>query len=217
MKIEKKKEVFKMRKEGYSLGEISTQFGISKSTAFLWTKGIVFSNKGAIRMETNKKLSRNKGHEILRQRKKGRLIKAEEEAEKVILEARDDKFLKIAVLSMIYQCEGAKDTRTLCFANSDPDMIKLFLKLFRTSFVIDKEKLRALVHIHDYHNEQETKVFWSSVTEIPLDKFYKSFQKPSKHLYKNYGYRGCIHIYYHDAHVLRVILAFAKKLMNLYI
>lgn len=72
-------------------------------------------------------------------------------------------------------------------------------------------------HIHDYHNEKEMKDFWSFVTSLPQIQFNKSFIKKSNHVYKKDGYKGCLHIYYHDAYVARVLSSFAKKLTSLYI
>ena len=45
--------------------------------------------------------------------------------------------------------------------NSDPMMIAVFMNQLRSSFDLDENKLRALVHIHDYNNDNEIKEFWS--------------------------------------------------------
>ncbi len=217
MKILEREEALKLRKEGHSLGEISKKLGVSKSTASLWTKDVELTLNGKLRVEERRKLNMDKGHNILRQMKLERLLKAEKAAEKIISKIKDTPDINICILSMIYQCEGVKDGRTVCFVNSDPTMVKVFIRLLRKSFTIDENKLRALVHLHDYHNEIKMINFWSDITDIPGDRFYKSFKKQSNHLYKKENYMGCIHIYYHDAHVTRVILAVAKNLMKLYI
>lgn len=217
VKLQQKQKALELRKSGYSLKEIAEDLGISKSTASLWTKNIKTSSAGIARIKFNQDSARAKSGATLHHRKIKRLAKAEKEAEKMLAELSGESAIKYAILAMMYRCEGVKNDRSICFANSDPVMITLFLKLFRESFTIKEEKLKALVHIHDYHNDEEVKRFWSSKTKIPLDRFYKSFRKPSSHLYKKPDYQGCIHIYYHDTHLTRIILAFAKKLMNLYI
>lgn len=73
------------------------------------------------------------------------------------------------------------------------------------------------VHLHDYHDEKEMCDFWSSITQIPLVQFHKSYNKKSNHICKKEGYKGCVRIVYYDAHITRVLLAFAKRLMKLYI
>lgn len=56
-------------------------------------------------------------------------------------------------------------------------MIDTFLRLFRNSYQLNEKKLRALIHLHEYHNEEEMRIFWSKVTGIPLDQFSKSYMK----------------------------------------
>ena len=217
MKTAFKTEARVLRRRGHSLGELSRRLGISKSTASLWTSDVIPSPFGIDQIQRKREESRAKGHAVLHEMKIGRLAKAEAEADELINGLNRDKILDLAILSMIYQCEGLKSNQDVRFANSDPNLIKLFLSAFRSSFKLNEKKFRLCIHIHDYQNDAETKKFWSEVTDIPLTQFMKSFAKPSKHLFKKEGYRGCAHVYYHDAHLARVILAFAKKLINLYI
>lgn len=58
--------------------------------------------------------------------------------------------------AVLFWAEGSKNG-TIKFTNSDPKMISVFLKLFRATFEIDEKKLRAIVHIHEYHNDSEIK------------------------------------------------------------
>ncbi len=147
----------------------------------------------------------------------GRLAAAESEAGILIAGLARNKVIDLAILSMIYQCEGSKDNRSLRFTNSDPDLVRLFLVTLRSGFDIDEKRLRMRVHMHDYHNEQDILDFWSGVAHIPREQFYKSFRKSSDHRYKKYGYKGCVHVSYYDSKISRAVSAFAKKLINLYI
>jgi len=125
--------------------------------------------------------------------------------------------MSLVILSMIYECEGSKDRSGIRFTNSDPDVIKLFLKTLRSVFLIQEHRLKVRVHIHDYQDDTEIKRFWSDMTEIPLSQFYSSFQKPSNHIYKKEGYKGCVNIAYYDSYLGNVLRLFAKKLIKLYI
>ncbi len=206
-----------LRRRGYSLRQLSDKFGISKSTASLWTNDVELSQVGIDRVNANKKLHRAMAHRVLHERKLNRLAKADVAAGKLFAEVNISKSLGLAILAALYQCEGSKDDLSIRFTNSDPAIIKLFLKTLRSSFEIDEKQLHARVHIHDYHDEAEISEFWSTVSGIPLSQFYKPFRKKSEHKFKKEGYKGCIHISYYDSHLARTLMSFAKKLNSLYI
>ena len=95
-------------------------------------------------------------------------------------------------------------------------MIGSFIKLFRLSFVLDERKLRALIHIHEYHNEVKIKNYWSHLTTIPLIQFSKSYLKPHTGKVIRSGYKGTIRIRYYDYTIASELKAiynmFAKQL-----
>lgn len=77
-------------------------------------------------------------------------------------------------------------------------MVKMFVKLLRLSFPIDEKKLRAMVQIHEYHNDNAIKNFWSKVTTIPLSQFSRSYLKPHTKKRIRQGYKGSVRIRYYD-------------------
>ena len=217
MKTEKKKKSLELRKLGYSLGEIAEKLSVSKSTVSLWTKKVVVSGEGVIKIKERSRLANIKSSEVLHNRKLDRLDLVEKESESLINRIKLNKDLALVALSIMYWCEGTKADSSVRFTNSDPELVRMFMKSFRQSFDIDEAKIRICVHLHDYHNEEEICNFWSEITKIPRSQFNKSYQKNSNHLFKKEGYKGCVRVSYHDAHISRVILSFAKKLIRLYI
>lgn len=217
MKTEEKKKSLELRKLGYSLGEIAEKLGVSKSTASLWTKKVVVSGEGAIKIKERSRLANIKSSKVLHNRKLDRLDLVEKESESLINRIKLDKDFALVALSIMYWCEGSKDDSSVRFTNSDPELVRMFMRTFRKSFSVNESKIRICVHLHDYHNKEEICDFWSRITRVPRSQFNKPHQKKSNHLFKKEGYKGCIRINYHDAHISRVILSFAKKLMRLYI
>jgi hypothetical protein len=212
-----KTDVCVLRRRGYSLRQLSDMYGISKSTASLWTKNIELSQVGVDRVNANRKLNREIGHAVLHNKMLTRLARADTEASVLLESMAVNRSLNLAVLSILYQCEGAKESKSIRFTNSDPELIKLFLSTLRSSFSIDESKLHVCIHLHDYHNESEISKFWSIATSIPVVQFYKPFRKISNHAFKKEGYKGCVRIIYHDSHIARVLLSFAKRFNSLYI
>lgn len=103
--------------------------------------------------------------------------------------------------ALIWWCEGNKNETFVRFTNSDPTLIHIFLYTLRKGFHLDEGKFRALVHIHKYHNDERQKLYWSSITKIPLSQFYNSYKKSSTGKRKHIGYQGCIAISYYDSKI----------------
>ena len=82
-------------------------------------------------------------------------------------------------LALMYWCEGTKTAdNMLKFANSDPALIKFFMDMLKKGFKIDLQKTKALIHLHDYHNESRQISFWAKIIGIPKSQFHKSYIKP---------------------------------------
>ena len=58
----------------------------------------------------------------------------------------------------------------------------------RFSFKLDERKFRAMLHLHDYHNEKKI---------IPISQFSKSYKKPHTGKRKREGYPGSTRIRYY--------------------
>jgi len=212
-----KEKALILRQNGRSLGEIAKALNISKSTASLWTSDVKINEEGLERIQKQKKLSQDKGHQIQHEKKLMRLKAAEDEAQILLEKAKNDKNKELIALAIMYWCEGNKNDVKIGFTNSDPNLVRTFLVMLQSNFKIDKTRIKICLHLHDYHNEQEMLGFWSFATGIPLNQFNKTFKKPSLHKYSSKDYKGCAQITYGDSHVARVLLSFAKSFIKLYI
>jgi hypothetical protein len=197
--MDKKQKAFRSRYFGYSIPEISEKLKISKSTASLWLREAPISLSGQKRL-LQKRLSARKKSIATRKTQKQKL---EMEIENNVLKALDkihfDKEIFRILCAVLYWAEGEKTSLSLVsFTNSDPQTVSLFLKLLRQSFVVDNRKFRALVHIHEYHNDSQVRKFWSRITGIPLNQFFRSYKKPHTGKRIKKEYRGTISVRYYD-------------------
>lgn len=206
-----------MRANGFSLKQISSKLNISKSTASLWTSKVIISKEGKQKILIHQISARKKG--LLTINKRRKLIKTaiRKKVETYTNEIKVTPEIGKLLVSLFIWTEGQKwDLNTVGFTNSDPLMISTFLRLFRRFFILDESKLRALVHIHEYHNNKQTIKFWSELTKIPTTQFSKSYLKPHTSKRKKANYRGCIRINYYDykvAHELAYLYnTFAKNI-----
>jgi len=206
-----KKRAIALRKRGYSLNEVSEKLKIAKSTASLWLRDISLDEKAKIRLKERGLWGRYKTS--IRWKKK------REEKEKVFHREALNLLKKTGTLNkhfkiycaLLFWCEGGKTMGCgLRFTNSNPLLIKTFLTLLRKSFEFDEKKLRLKLHLHEYHNENNRKKYWSQISGIPQDQFLKIFWKAhtGKRIKKDYP--GCATIYYYDSDLARRLVAIYK-------
>jgi hypothetical protein len=92
---------------------------------------------------------------------------------------RNQDIAKIA-LAMLYLGDGAKwkSHRGLQFGSTDPDIIKIYLRLLKRCYGIEKEKLRARISYRSDQNIEKLTNFWSRITGISKNHFYKTKPDP---------------------------------------
>jgi len=187
-----------LRKDGYSFGEIAKKLHIAKSTAHLWVNKVELNEKALRELSKKRVYARLKALKVMKNIRESKRNKIKEQAIESTNKIKLNKDIKKLLCSFLYWGEGSKNTNALIFTNSDPIMIKAYLNLLRSSFILNENKFRGLVHIHEYHNENEIKNYWSKITRIPLNQFSKSYLKP--HTGKNIRekYKGTISVSYYD-------------------
>ncbi|PIR45221.1 MAG: hypothetical protein COV10_00545 [Candidatus Vogelbacteria bacterium CG10_big_fil_rev_8_21_14_0_10_51_16] len=119
--------------------------------------------------------------------------------------------LKVAGV-MLYWGEGAKGHGSVRFANSDPDMIRLFLRFLREICGVDEKRITAIVHYYPDHNLHFLQDFWSKRTGIPLVRFYKPHMHTGRTgSYKTKSRHGTLAVNYCDKKLLGQILEWIQE------
>ena len=211
-----------LRNKGFSLKEISLELKIPKNTIQVWVRHIELTEDQKRRLKDKEKMGgyigRPRANEVLR-------IKIEKWKASIRrrvsylkeLPYEDEKIGKIAC-GLIYMCEGGKypSSRQFSFGNSDPEMIKSFLKLLRRWFNIDESKFRCRV-MHRYdQNGEDLNDFWSKLTKIPRVQFYRSYadkrtiNKPTK----KEGYKGVCAVMYFDTNLQFELQAIGEAVLK---
>lgn len=108
----------------------------------------------------------------------------------------------------LYWGEGSKSGTTVAIANSDPDLILVFLDFLRTLCHIDEKRLYLLIHYHSDQNEEDLIAFWSKITKIQRSQFYAStLHRGSKKESTKRLKFGTISLRYSDSILLKEILS----------
>ncbi len=128
---------------------------------------------------------------------------------------RKEEKLKVAGI-MLYWAEGGKEVcrnngqwrgNSVNFANSDPKMIKVFLRFLRKICGVDERRLR--VHFYCYVNQDVDylKNYWQETTRIPLTQFIKPYVRQDFLLEKKDKMKyGLVHIVYSDTKLFLQIM-----------
>jgi len=174
----KYQKTIKLRKRGKSYREIAKITSVSKSSVSQWCKDLKLPLFAQKILEKKNKWDR----EVLI---KNNLLKAErvrKENKKIRKEAAPEirtlsKYELLLVGVALYWGEGWKkenpgEYHGICFANSDPGMVKLFLLFLRKAIQVPEEKLRVNIHIHPNIDAISAINFWSKTTKIPKERFH---------------------------------------------
>jgi predicted DNA-binding protein YlxM (UPF0122 family) len=133
------------------------------------------------------------------------------------LSSFEENDLKIAGI-MLYWGEGAKRSGSVNFANSDPEMIKVFLLFLRKICGIDEKRMKILIHIYPDQDYRSLENFWMTTTGIKKENFYR----PHVHLgrvgtYKTKSVYGTASISYCDSKLLKLILDWIGEYKNTFL
>lgn len=215
-----KEKVISLRKQGLTYGEIkeSLKIKIPKSTLSSWCSSVVLSSgqKKTIKKKMKKNLSmaRQKALYVLKEKRKKyfeNIVKNNQH----LSEYFKNRDVSKIILSILYLAEGGKSEKgSIMFGNSDPLIIKLFLKLLRNSYKIDEDKFRCTLQCRSDQDINKLEKYWSSTSGIKLRQFYKarvdkrSIGKTTKKI----NYKGVCRINYFDANIFHEIMTINKIL-----
>ncbi len=210
-------EALNLKRRGYSLSEINLKLKVPKTTISDWSRNIKLNKKAEDRLLSKIKRGQLLGAESKRLRvsvtNNRYLIEAKSQLNQLSIDKISSKF----ICSLLYWCEGAKDQYGgVRFTNSDPLVIKTFLKLFRNSFDLDERKFRVGLHLHKYHNINKQLEFWSQETNIPKKQFIRPYLKSNTGHRVRKNYPGCATIYYYSNDISRLLLMTGKAFLTKY-
>ncbi|HCE48669.1 MAG TPA: hypothetical protein DEQ86_00560 [Candidatus Jacksonbacteria bacterium] len=216
-KIEEKLRAISLRKQGYSVNEITSKLGIAKSSISVWVRNVELSQRARERLLKKISAGRLYAAEMKRNHTRLKLDNYRDVAGRAMSEIKIDRTLCKILCSLLYWCEGAKNPLSgVSFINSDPNLISTFLYLLRNGFELDESKFRVCVHLHGYHNIKKQIRYWSKITNISEKKFIKPFMKENagKRIKKNYP--GCAALRYHSNDIARQLLMTAEVFLAKY-
>lgn len=188
-----------LRGQGWTYNQIKAELGCSKSSVSLWVRDLPHPEPKCTPEEQRARMNAGLARfHAARDRERA----ATKQAAAAAIGELSDRELFIAGVAL-YWAEGSKDkpyrrTEVLQFINSDPNVIRLFLRWLEL-LEVTRDRLTLRVSIHETADVKAAESFWAEVVGVDTSVFSKATLK--KHnprtVRKNTAdtYHGCLAIY----------------------
>lgn len=223
-----KDAALKLRLNGKSYSEICSALGIPKSTLSGWFSDVVLSETAQKRITER---SQKKSLDGLIKRNKNQTKLAWERARQIQNSASKEidslsKTDLLIVAAALYWAEGYKKLlvrkgkevthHPVSLTNSDPVLIKMFLRFLREYCKVPEEKIRADLRIFPNQNGKYIQEFWEKETGILPCNFGKIYTGISKSSQSKRPYNrlpiGVIQIRVSDTKLFHRIIGYIEGL-----
>lgn len=168
MKIAERNEARRLRREhGLSLKDIASRLDVAKSSVSLGVRDIELTPDQERRlrdqngMYTRQLLAYAAWSELHRSRRRA----AQHDGRRWARES--DPFH--AAGCMLYWAEGGKGRNQVRLSNSDPEVVRFFVRFLRECFELDDADIKVTCHLFADHLERHREIeqFWLDVLELP--------------------------------------------------
>lgn len=184
----------RLRRRGFSGAEIGRRLNIPDTAILRWCVDI--PSKNLYHLHIQKLIKKAKKRSI-----------------KVVKNVKINKERARLLTSILYWCEGAKypSSNFISFSNSEIELVRTFITLFRIGFQPEERKLKAYLQLHTTHDKEKITSFWSRILKIPKSQFYKAtITKPTKNM-KRRNYKGTCTVRYYDVYLLHEIMGIYEE------
>lgn len=211
--IKIKDKVISLRKKGYSYSQIRSLVSVSKSTLSEWLREYPLSEKRIRELRDFNPRRIEKYINTMARKRQAKYDSAFQKAEKSIgvVSKRDLFILGFA----LYWAEGGKTRRnSVTFGNTDPSMLKVFLK-WLILLGIPASAIKVKLHLYKDMDEKANIDFWRKTLGVKVSQFTKTYTKESKLTdltYKNGFGHGTCNIICHNTILSMYVLMGIKYL-----
>jgi hypothetical protein len=173
MKRKQKEDAIVLRKQGASLRDISQKLNVSKGSVSLWVRDVNLSQEQKERLFTNRVKNLIKGgHANSKECREKREAFQEEGYKKAKENDSDHK-----AMCMLYWAEGTKSKNQVTFTNSDVFMMRYFIKLLKSFFVLTEDDIKMSIktHIDNGLSVKDIENYWLDNIGLPRKCLQKTF------------------------------------------
>ncbi len=215
----RKESAIKLRKQGKSYREIGIELGIAKSTLSGWLRDVALTTDQRTHLKIQWLEGTAKALELARtthrRKKQDRINLIAQEVGKYVKSVDKNRdFLEMLFVGL-YLGDGFKNNGRVGLGNADPDIVLLFVTLLRKLHHVQELKLRAQIFARSDQNETELITYWSSLLNIPTNRFHKTqFDKRTVNIKSRDNYHGVCAVVYADTLLQWRILGIGKEMIE---
>ena len=202
-----KSRVRQLRTKGLSLGQIYQETRIPKTTIRSWIRDIKLSERQLNKLKSRVQKVLQKGR--IKKQKKDKALRLDNEKlflRKGIARVGDlsNRDLFMAGIAL-YWGEGFKNKHEhrLGFCNSDPEMIRFYIKWLEKSLEIKKDRIIARLTLNESYEGRTVEIenYWVKITGVSRSQFTKTFYQKTKwkKQYNEDDYHGVLRIHVKDS------------------
>lgn len=179
-KVREQQRARELRAQSWTLLDIARELGVSKSSVSLWVRDVEF-------VPNPRRRTRAPRPSSLHMRKLAEIERCNREGVEIVGSLNDREFLIAGAL--LYAGEGFKGDSHLGMANTDPNILLMFVTWLRRCFDIDEARLRVRLYLHEGLDLEAAERFWSDLLDVPRSQFRKPYRavadptrRTSKHI-----------------------------------
>jgi AcrR family transcriptional regulator len=198
------------REEGASVKEIAQRLGVSKSSVSLWVRDVELTDvQIAALRDRNPAYNGQRLGAITRVSQGRARRKAHQEEGRSRVRSGDEGFVRACLL---YWGEGAKSRHSLSFSNADVELVRVWMKLLRTTLSAPEERMRLTCYLYSDHLSEQCGVeqFWLNVTGLTRRNLCRSivnnYSRSSKRKRQRLLPHGTVKVAVHDTRLIQMVL-----------
>lgn len=207
-----------------SYSEIKRRLGVSKSTLSYWLQEYPLSPEKILelrRLGWQKGETSREKYRLTMQKKKDDLDRASYRLKYSSLKRSvSDQSFYVAGL-MLYLAEGAKrKNSTIVLANTDPRLIRFFIKWMVEFLSISHDSIRVQLHLYENMDIEYEKRFWCKQLAIKSNQLYKSSirkLKKNSFSYESTHRHGTCSVYAFGVDKVRELMTAIKAFVDIYL
>jgi transcriptional regulator with XRE-family HTH domain len=171
------------REEGASIKDIARRVGVSVSSVSLWVRDIELTPEQHAALALRNVAYNRQMSGTWKQAAKRRVERTEYQERGRALARRGDPLFVAGC--MLYWAEGARHRNSLRFTNSDPEMVRLFVRFLRDRFEVHHDAFALTCNLFADHLERQRELerFWLDVAELPQS----CLRRSSVNVYSKYS------------------------------
>ncbi|MBI5220357.1 MAG: hypothetical protein HY978_00785 [Candidatus Liptonbacteria bacterium] len=185
LKLSEQNSAISLRRKGLSYREILTRVPVAKSTLSLWLQSVKLATHQVQRLSEKKRLAAMRGAATRHNKRIAEIEKLKISGQKEVGKVSKRELMIIG--TVLYWAEGSKEKderpgSSAKFTNSDPRMVRLYLKWLKDVCGVPEESITCSIIIHENHKYRLGEVikYWAECTGFSTAGFTQIYFKRHK-------------------------------------